>query len=112
MCRRRRPLNLSAAAETHGDLAGLDDHRYLAAAVRVLQHTRQAGIIFEHVDVFERDFSPGEILTGSRGIGSKILAENKYWFAAHRFAPFFGVLTGCYYERRINSACFQDSKLK
>src|SRR5688500_18757775 len=90
VCRRRRRSNLSTAAETDGNLAGLDDHRYLAAAVRMLQHTRQAGVIFEHVDVFERNFSPGEILTGSRSIGSKILAENKNWFGAHQFAPFLG----------------------
>ena len=105
-------LYLSATAETYGDLAGIDDYRYLAAAIGVFQHTRQTGVIFEHVDVFERNFSTGEILTGSRSIGSKILAENKHGFAAHEFAPFLGLLTGCYYERRINSACFQGSKLK
>jgi hypothetical protein len=59
----------------------------LAAAVRVLQHKRQAGLIVEHVDVFKRNFSPGEVLTGSRSIGSKILAEDKDWFTAHQFAP-------------------------
>jgi hypothetical protein len=92
LCRRRRPLNLSATAETDGYFAGLDDYRYLSSAVRVLQHTRQAGGIFEDVDVFERNFAPGEILTGPRSIGSKILAEDKDWFAAHQLAPFAGIM--------------------
>jgi hypothetical protein len=108
-CRRRRRLDFSAAAETDGHLAGLDDHRYLAAAVRVLQHTGQAGVIFKHVDVFERNFAPGEILTGSRSIGSEILAEDKDGFVAHRFAPSLGLLTRYYYERRIISADFQGN---
>jgi hypothetical protein len=90
-CQRRRPLNLSATAETYGDLAGLDDYRYLAAAIGVFQHTRQTGVIFEHVDVFERNFSTGEILTGSRSIGSKILAEDKDCFAAHRICSLIGI---------------------
>jgi len=87
VCRRRRLLDFSAAAETDGDLAGLDNHGYLSATVRVLEHVRQAVVIFEHVDVFERNFSTGEILTGSRSVGSKILAKDNDWFAAHRFAP-------------------------
>jgi hypothetical protein len=70
--------NLSATAETDGHFTGLNNYRYLAAAVGVLQHSRQAGCIFEHVNVFERNFSAGEILTGSRSIGSKILAEDKH----------------------------------
>jgi hypothetical protein len=87
-CRRRRPSHFSAAAETYGDLAGFDDHRYLAAAVGVLQHTCQAVVILEYVDILEGNFSPGEILTGSRSIGSKILAKDKDGFAGHQFAPF------------------------
>jgi hypothetical protein len=87
-CRRRRPLHFSAAAETDSDLAGLDDYRYLAAAVGVLQHTCQATVILEYVDIFEGNFSPGEILTGSRSIGSKILTKDKDGFAGHPFAPF------------------------
>jgi hypothetical protein len=59
----------------------------LAATVRVLQHTHQSSVIFEHIDVFEGNPSAGEILTGSRSIGSKILAKDKDWFAAHQCAP-------------------------
>jgi hypothetical protein len=35
------------------------------------------------------------------------LTEDNNWFAAHRFAPFLGLLTRSYYERRISSAFFK-----
>lgn len=90
--RRRRLLDFSAAAETDGDFAGLDNHRYLAAAVGMLQHACQAVVILEHVDVLKGDFAPGEILTGSRSIRSEILAKDNNRLAGHQFAPFAGLL--------------------
>jgi hypothetical protein len=83
----------------------------LAAAVGELEHTRQSGVIFEHVDVFERNFSPGEILTGSRSIGSKILAKDKNRFAAHRLLLLLALINGYYYES-INSACFRSPQIE
>ena len=74
--RRRRLLHFSAAAESNGGLAGLDDHGYLAAAIGMLQHAREAVVILEHVDILEGNLAPGEILTGSRSIRSEILAED------------------------------------
>jgi hypothetical protein len=64
----------------------------LAAAIRMLEHARETLVVVEHIDVFERNFAPGEILTGSRSIGSEILAKNKNRFVGHRFAPFAGLV--------------------
>ena len=69
-------------------LPRLDDHRYLAAAIRMFKHAREALVILEHVDILESNFAPGEILTGSRSIGSEILAKDKNRFAGHRFCSF------------------------
>ncbi len=73
-------LNFSAAAETDGDFARLDDNGDLPAAFGDGQHAVETGRVFEHVDVIEWDLSAGEILTGSRGIRSKVLAEDLYFF--------------------------------
>lgn len=81
-------LHFSAAAETNGDSAGLDDHRYLAAAIRMLKHARETLVILEDVNILESNFAPGEILTGSRSIGSEILAKDKNRFVGHRFCSF------------------------
>jgi hypothetical protein len=70
-------LNLSAAAEPDCYFAGFDDDRDLSAAVGVLQHPFQSVVIFQNIDVFDRNVSAGEILTGSRGVRSKVLPENK-----------------------------------
>jgi hypothetical protein len=102
-------LHFSAAAETYLDLASLDDHRYLAATVGVLQHKRQAVVILEHVDIFESDFSAGEILTGSRSIGSKILAKDKDRVAGHQFAPFARLITEILLRKTGKFFTFQGS---
>jgi hypothetical protein len=84
-------LNLSAAAEPDCDFAGFDDDRDLSTAVGMLQHALQAGAVFENIDVFERNLSAGEILTGSRSIGSKILTENKNLLSCRHLRLLFGV---------------------
>ena len=77
--------DFSGAAEADGDLAVLDDHRNLAPAVGELSHALEAGVVCEDVDIVEGHFAPGEIRTGPRGIGSKILAVNSNVFC-HGFA--------------------------
>jgi hypothetical protein len=73
-------LNFSVAFEADRDLAGLDDYRDLAPAVGKLQHARQTGIVFQDIDVFERNLATGEVLTGPRGVASEILAKNNNCF--------------------------------
>ena len=69
-------LNLSTAIESNGDIAVLDNDGYFAPAIGVSDHLRKAGRVFEHVDVFKRDLAAGEILTGSRSVGSEVLSVN------------------------------------
>ena len=73
-------LNFSRAAEANGDFAGFDNDRNFSPAIGQLQHAFEAGWVFEHVDIFERDLTPGEIRTGSRSIRSKVLAKNESFF--------------------------------
>jgi hypothetical protein len=42
----------------------------------MLKHLLEAVLVFEDVDVFKRNLPAGEILTGSRSVGSKIFSEN------------------------------------
>ena len=81
--RHRRLLNFSAAAETDGHFTGFDDDRYLAPAVGMFQHARETLVVFQHIDILEGNFAAGEILTGSRSIGSKILAEDENAITDH-----------------------------
>ena len=71
------------AAETDGHFTGFDDDRYLAPAVGMFQHARETLVVFQHIDILERNFAAGEILTGSRSIGSKILAEDENAITDH-----------------------------
>ena len=73
-------LDFSRAAEADGDLAGFDDDGNLASAFGQFQHAFQARLVFEHVDVFEGKFTPGEVRTGSRSILSKILSKDDDFF--------------------------------
>jgi hypothetical protein len=93
LSRRRRLLNFSAAAKTNGDCARFDDHRYLPAAIRMLKHAGKTFIVLENVDIFKGNFAPGEVLTGSRSIGSEILPKDQHGFAAHRITPFTNLVT-------------------
>lgn len=72
--------DFSGAAEADGDLTVLDDHRNLPPAIGELSHALEAGFVCQDVDIVEGHFPPGEIRTGSRGIGSKILAVNSNVF--------------------------------
>ena len=76
----RRRLDFSPAIEADTNLAGVDDDRNAAPAVGQFQHAFKAGIVFQDVDVVERDFAPGEVRTGSRSVLSKILSEDDYFF--------------------------------
>jgi hypothetical protein len=49
----------------------------------MLEHPLEAILVFEHVDVFKGNLAAGEILTGSRSVGSKIFAENNYFRCGH-----------------------------
>jgi hypothetical protein len=69
-------LNFSTAVEADGHCAVLNDHGYFAPAVAIAEHPGEPSFVFEHVDVFERNLAAGEILTGSRRVGSEILAKN------------------------------------
>jgi len=69
-------LNLSATAEADGNSTCLNDNRYLAPAVRILEHLLEAMEIIEHIDISEGNFTAGKILTGPRSIRSKVLTVN------------------------------------
>jgi hypothetical protein len=77
--------NLSVAAETDRDFTFFHNHRYLAATVGILEHALKSFIVFQNVDILEGNLAPGEVLTGSRSVGSQILAENENRFCGHRF---------------------------
>jgi hypothetical protein len=81
-------LDLSAAAEANSDFARLDDYRDMATTLGIAQHLLEAFLVFQDIDVIERNFPAGEVLTGSRGVGSKILSEYQYFLACHRAARF------------------------
>jgi hypothetical protein len=49
----------------------------------MFQHARETLVVFQHIDILERNFAAGEILTGSRSIGSKILAEDENAITDH-----------------------------
>ena len=66
--------DLSGAAEADGHLAILDNHGNFAPAVGQLHHAFDTGVVFQDVDVVEGNFAPGEVRTGSRSKGSKVLA--------------------------------------
>ena len=72
--------DLSGAAEADGHFTVLDDHGYLAPAIGELRHALEAGIVCQDVDIVERHFAPGEVRTGSRSKGSKVLAVDRNVF--------------------------------
>lgn len=72
--------DLSGAAEADGDLAILDDYGDLAPAIGQLLHALKAGVVFQDIDIVEGYFAPGEVRTGSRSEGSKVLTVNCHVF--------------------------------
>jgi hypothetical protein len=70
------PLNLSGAAETDANFAGLDDDGYLAAPVGELHHPGKSLVVLEHVQILKRNLAASVGLPGRGGVGSKIFAKN------------------------------------
>jgi hypothetical protein len=73
-------LDLSGATEADGDFTGFDDDGNIAAAIGKLQHSCKTLLVFQYVDVFERNFAAGISLPGARGIGSEIFSKDKNFF--------------------------------
>jgi len=73
-------LDLSRAAETDGDFAGLDDDRHLTPALGKLEHALQARFVFQDVDVFMGNLTAGEGLPGPGRIGSELFSEYQNFF--------------------------------
>ena len=82
--RRRRLLNFSRAAEADGDFAGFDDDGHLAPPIRELEHSREAFVVFEDIDILVRNLTACESLPGARGVRSEIFSENKNFFIHDR----------------------------
>src|SRR3970282_924618 len=71
-------LDPSGPAEADRDLVAVHDDGDLPLPLRVRQHAVEVGRAFLHVQILERHLAHGEILTGRQGVGSRVLAENKY----------------------------------
>ena len=69
-------LNPSGAAEADRHCVAVDDHRNVAAALGMGQHPLEVLGVLLHVHVFERHTPPFVVLTGGRGVGSGVLAED------------------------------------
>jgi hypothetical protein len=76
----RRPSDFSRAAETDGNLAGLEDDRHLASAVSQLQHTLQSLLVGQNVNVIKRNLTAGVVLPGAPGVRSQFFAKDRYFF--------------------------------
>jgi hypothetical protein len=73
-------LNFSGTAEANSNFTGFDDDGNIASTVGKLQHSRKASLVFQYVDVLERNFATGISLPGARGVGSEIFAKDKNFF--------------------------------
>ena len=73
-------LDFSGAAEADGDFAAFDDDGHVTAALGQLQHLLKSLVVFEHIDVLERDFTAGKGLPGARSVRSKIFSKDKNFF--------------------------------
>ena len=73
-------LNFSGTAETDRDLTGFDDDGNIAAAIGKRQHSCQALLVFQHIDVLEGNFAAGISLPGARGIRSEVFSKDKNFF--------------------------------
>jgi len=69
-------LNFSGAAEADRNFTSFDDDGNIAAAIGQLQHSRETLLVFEHVDVLERDFAAGISLPGARGVRSEVFSKD------------------------------------
>src|SRR6266508_2628320 len=73
-------LDLSGATEPDGDFTGFDDDGNIAAAIGKLQHPCKTLLVFQYVDVLERNFAAGISLPGARGVGSEVFPKDKNFF--------------------------------
>ena len=78
-------LNLSGTAEADRNFTGFDDDGNIAPAIGKLQHPCKALLVFQHVDVLERNFPTGVSLPGARCVGSEVFPKNQNFFV-HVFA--------------------------
>src|SRR5437867_11642914 len=73
-------LDLSGATEADGDFTDSDDDGNIAAAIGKLQHSCKTLLVFQYVDVLERNFAAGISLPGARGVGSEVFSKDKNFF--------------------------------
>jgi hypothetical protein len=73
-------LNFSGTAEADRNFTGFDDDGNIAPAIGKLQHSCKALLVFQHVDVLERNFATGIGLPGARGVGSEVFPKDKNFF--------------------------------
>jgi len=73
-------LDLSGATEADGDFTGFDDDGNIAAAIGKLQHSCKTLLVFQYVDVLDRNFAAGISLPGARGVGSEVFSKDKNFF--------------------------------
>jgi hypothetical protein len=73
-------LDLSGATEADGDFTGFDDDGNIATAVGKLQHSCKTLLVFQYVDVLDRNFAAGISLPGARGVGSEVFSKDKNFF--------------------------------
>jgi hypothetical protein len=76
-------LDLSGAAESDGDFAGVDNDRYLPTAFRMAQHPLESIFVLEHIYVFKGNLSLGKVLPGPRSIRAKIMTKNQHFLYRH-----------------------------
>jgi hypothetical protein len=73
-------LNCSGTAEADRNFTGFDDDGNIATTIGKLQHLCKALLVFQHVDVLERNFATGISLPGARGVGSEVFPKDKNFF--------------------------------
>jgi hypothetical protein len=71
----------SRAPEADGDLTARNYNGYVSASARVLEHPGNPLGVGFYVYVLNLVSPIGIVLTGSRGVGSGVLAEYKYLFS-------------------------------
>ena len=73
-------LNFSGTAKADGNFTGFDDDGNIAPTIGKLQHLCKALLVFQHVDVLERNFATGISLPGARGVRSEVFSKDKNFF--------------------------------
>jgi hypothetical protein len=73
-------LNFSGTAEADRNFTGFDDDGNITPTIGKLQHSCKALLVFQHVDVLERNFATGISLPGARGVGSEVFSKDNNFF--------------------------------